>query len=123
MRPTLQSSTTPQITKTPAEAAKPADPASATPLPPATVEAHEAPTTTTDAAKAEATATADGGVGKSRSKTIISISVEPKIARQARLLAKIRGVSLSSLFVEAAAVSIPLALKAALSSIKDDLEG
>jgi hypothetical protein len=55
-------------------------------------------------------------------KTIISISVEPKLARQARLLAKFRGVSISSLFVDAAAKEIPVALKAALADLKDEVE-
>jgi hypothetical protein len=55
-------------------------------------------------------------------KTIVSISVDPKLARQARLLAKFKGVSISSLFVDAAAKEIPVALKAALASVKDELE-
>jgi hypothetical protein len=55
-------------------------------------------------------------------KTIVSISVEPKLARQARLLAKIKGVSISSLFVDAASREIPPALKVALASIQDEVE-
>ena len=55
-------------------------------------------------------------------KTIISISVEPKLARQARLLAKIKGVSISSLFTDAATLAIPAALKTALAEMKDEVE-
>ena len=55
-------------------------------------------------------------------KVIVSISVEPKLARQARLLAKFNGVSISSLFVDAAAKEIPAALKIALADLKDEVE-
>jgi hypothetical protein len=55
-------------------------------------------------------------------KTIVSISVEPKLARQARLLAKIKGVSISSLFTDAATLAIPAALKTALAEMKDEVE-
>ncbi len=69
--------------------------------------------------KTETPATVDD---PKNAKTIVSISVEPKLARQARLLAKFRGVSISSLFVDAAAKEIPVALKQALADLKDEVE-
>ncbi len=125
MRPTITTNASISNIKSPEASSRTPDPGPVAPTTSADNAKADAPAApaTTDAPKVETTATADGGTGKSRSKTIISISVEPKIARQARLLAKIRGVPLSSLFVEAAAATIPAALKAALSSIRDDLEG
>ena len=89
---------------------------------PSNVKSTVEPTKPTDvtptAAPAEGSSVkASGRAGK----TIISISVDDRLARQARLLAKVKAVTISSLFTDAAARTIPLELKAALSSIKDDL--
>jgi len=54
--------------------------------------------------------------------TIISITVNEKLARQARFLARARGCSISSLFTDAASLAIPVALKAALADLQGDLE-
>jgi hypothetical protein len=99
MSTTPQKSTSPSNTKPIVEPAKAADPT---------------PTA----------APADTGHVKANSragKVIVSISVDERLAKQARLLAKVRGVTISSLFVQAAAYAIPQELKTALASIKDDL--
>ena len=74
------------------------------------------PTTTVTVETPKAEAAVD------TAKTIISISVEPKLARQARLLARFRGCSISSLFTDAAAREIPAALKSALADLKEEVE-
>jgi len=74
--------------------------------------------TAVEAPKTDAAPQADN----TASKVIISISVEPKLARQARLLARFQGCSISSLFTDAAAVAIPVALKAALADLKEEVE-
>ncbi|MFI5297514.1 MAG: hypothetical protein ACHREM_05395 [Polyangiales bacterium] len=52
--------------------------------------------------------------------TIVSITVSTRLAAKARLLARIRGVTISSLFTDAAAREIPVALKAALADMRDE---
>ncbi|MFI5296732.1 MAG: hypothetical protein ACHREM_01430 [Polyangiales bacterium] len=52
--------------------------------------------------------------------TIVSITVSTRLASKARLLARIRGVTISSLFTDAAAREIPVALKAALADMRDE---
>jgi hypothetical protein len=88
------------------------------------VEPIKAPdaTSTAPSAPVEAPKTEVQADNTASPKVIISISVEPKLARQARLLARFNGVSISSLFTDAAAASIPIALKAALSDLKDEVE-
>ena len=81
--------------------------------------ADPSPTATSTQVDATAVVPADNTVS---AKTIVSISVEPKLARQARLLAKIKGCSISSLFVDAASREIPVALKEALAAMKDEVD-
>jgi hypothetical protein len=85
------------------------------------VEPTKAPEATTAAPATVETPKAETPVD-ANAKTIVSISVEPKLARQARLLAKINGVSISSLFTDAATLAIPAALKTALAEMKEEVE-
>jgi len=84
------------------------------------VKAPEAASTSTSATVETPKTDAQGD--NTASKVIISISVEPKLARQARLLARFNGVSISSLFTDAASHAIPIALKAALADLKEEVE-
>jgi hypothetical protein len=59
-------------------------------------------------------------VAKSAETTIVSITVDARLASKARLLARIRGVTISSLFTDAATREIPVALKAALADLRDE---
>jgi len=71
-------------------------------------------------AKAESpTAPAASDGGKSAEKTIISLSVPEKLARQVRLLAKLEGKTISAIFLNAVEKDIPARLKAALATITD----
>jgi hypothetical protein len=59
-------------------------------------------------------------VAKSAETTIVSITVDARLASKARLLARIRGVTISSLFTDAASREIPPALKLALADLRDE---
>ena len=84
--------------------------------------ALEAASTATSAPVEAVKTEAQAPVDNAASKVIISISVEPKLARQARLLARFQGVSISSLFTDAATLAIPVALKSALADLKEEVE-
>jgi hypothetical protein len=56
----------------------------------------------------------------STEKVIISLSVSPRLAKQVRLLSKLEGRSISSIFIDRVAAEIPGRLKAALAEITED---
>lgn len=84
---------------------------------PAKAAADAKPAEPTKAGAPVAPAASDGG--KSVDKTIISLSVPEKLARQVRLLAKLEGVTISTLFLAAVEKDIPARLKVALANITD----
>lgn len=57
---------------------------------------------------------------KPNDKTIISLSVPERLARQVRLLSKLEGKSISAIFLDAVAGEIPSRLKTALASIVEE---
>lgn len=80
------------------------------PTEPAKTESTVAPVQASDAAP----------TAKSADKTIISLSVPEKLARQVRLLSKLEGKSISAIFLDAVAGEIPSRLRVALATIVED---
>jgi hypothetical protein len=104
------SSKSPQNTNT-----KPAEPPKAVDAKP--VETPQA----SEPVQAEAPqAQAPTPAAKSSDKTIISLSVPERLARQVRLLSKLEGKSISAIFLDAVASDIPSRLKVALASIVEE---
>ncbi len=71
-------------------------------------------------ADAPAAQAAPTPAAKPSDKTIISLSVPEKLARQVRLLSKLEGKSISAIFLDAVAGEIPSRLKTALASIVEE---
>ena len=96
---------------------KPAEPPKAVvDTKPAETQAVE-PAQTSEAPVAQAAPTP---AAKPSDKTIISLSVPEKLARQVRLLSKLEGQSISAIFLNAVASEIPARLKVALAAIVED---
>ena len=53
-------------------------------------------------------------------RTILSLTVPEKLARQIRLLARVEGVTISQLVLESVEKTVPTRLKAALAAIVED---
>ncbi len=53
-------------------------------------------------------------------RTILSLTVPEKLARQIRLLARVEGVTISQLVLESVEKTVPARLKAALAAIVED---
>jgi hypothetical protein len=58
--------------------------------------------------------------GRPDSRTILSLTVPEKLARQIRLLARVEGVTISQLVLESVEKTVPARLKAALAAIVED---
>jgi hypothetical protein len=80
--------------------------------------AVEPQATETHAIETQTAPTASDG-GKSSEKTIISLSVPEKLARQIRLVAKLEGVTISRLVLASVEKEIPGRLKAALAALEE----
>ena len=78
------------------------------------------PVQTSEAPAAPTQAEAPKSNDKGGEKVIISLSVSPKLAKQVRLLSKLEGRSITSIFVDAVAAEIPGRLRIALASIVED---
>ncbi|MFI5297298.1 MAG: hypothetical protein ACHREM_04310 [Polyangiales bacterium] len=73
-----------------------------------------------DPSKPESPAASTAPGAEKPDTTIVSITVSTRLAAKARLLSRIRGCTISSLFTDAAAREIPVALKAALADMRDE---
>ncbi len=58
--------------------------------------------------------------GRPDTRTILSLTVPEKLARQIRLLARVEGVTISQLVLESVEKTVPTRLKAALAAIVED---